>query len=123
MGYLKENFNNFYQKLLATKVHIWSHCFSLLGWLFIFNCISFLFDTTKDIFMYQIGTAFISYTLFIILINFTVIELFFLKEFKIKCNLLINNRYYNIFWFIGITTGIFIIIPIFIVLACLHFII
>lgn len=120
---LKENFNNFYKKLLLIKSHIWAHCLSLLGWLFIFNCISFALDTKKDIFLYQIGTNFISYTLFMIFINFTIVELFFLKRFKIKLEFLTKNRYYNIFWLIGITTGIFIIIPIFIILACLHFII
>ncbi len=113
MTSIKHNLNNFYQKLCATKVHLWSHCLALIGWLLIFNGISFLFDTSKNTSFLIAEKTFIFYTLFIIFINLTILELLFFKKFKIKCKFLIKNNYYNIFWIIGISTStiIFSIIP------------
>ncbi len=120
MKNIKQHLNKFYQKLYATKAHLWSHCLALLGWFLICNCISFLFDS--DIFLFIVGSVFISGTLFTLFIIFTILELIFFKKFKIKWNFLVKNRYYNIFWIIGIFTGVFIIIPVYIILNCLRFI-
>ena len=116
MKKIKDRISNFYNKLIKTKEKIWSHCLALTGWALFIDYIIFIINQQKDFYLFEIDIFFICYFITITLLIFMFFEGIFLKKFKIKCNFFIKNRYYNIFWLIGIIIEIFIIIPIFFIL-------
>ena len=107
MASIKQKLNNLYQKLCATKIHLWAHLFGLLGWIYIFNYISFLFDCNKDIFSLLIGIAALTYYLILPIVVFSFLEIILLDKFKIKWTLLTKNNFYNIIWLLGVITSFY----------------
>ena len=85
---------------------------SLLGWLYIINCIDSFYN--QDISEMLIGNLTLSYYLILPIIIFVFLETILFNNLKIKCHFLINNHFYNSIWGIGIissiTTNFFIII-------------
>ena len=104
MASIKHNLNNFYQKLCATKVHLWSHCLALIGWYGLFLSIHNNTDTYNQDLLTNIIKNYESFW-FLLLILFFIyfIETLFFFNFKIKNNILEKNKIYNITWNIGIS--------------------
>ena len=105
---IKHNLNNFYQKLCATKAHLWSHYLMLVGWgniLFFLNQIIHPNDTNDPLFTYMF---FISYAITIIsvLIILFIIEEGCFPNFKITWKFIIANSIYHYFWLLGVIISI-----------------
>ena len=114
---IKQKLNNFYKKLCATKVHLWSHYLALLGWSILFfiillNIISnnndkFLFTNLSYIIFASIIISLISFVFILVKIHFSY--------FKIKPKLILANLIYHLFWLFGL-----IIFVMFLLLVILH---
>ena len=105
MASIKHNLNKFYQKLCATKAHLWSHYLSLLGWLYLPGLI-ILKSEYPDItfFLFHVLLIFVFlYTPFIIMLLFEIsCYPIYIKELKP----IYKNPIYNIIWLIGIILGL-----------------
>ena len=111
MASIKQKLNNLYQKLCATKVHLWSHCLALTGLILLFLIIV----SIKDDFvilacMYILIYSILFYTPFIITF---LIETIFFRNHKIPDNFLFNNPIYHLIWLVGIIGSL---IPIYIII-------
>ena len=110
MASIKHNLNKFYQKLCATKVHLWSHYLMLVGWgniLLFLNQIMHPNDTNDPLLTYMFFMTY-AITIISVLIIFFIIEEGCFPHFKIKWKLLLTNKIYHFFWLSGIiiSTGI-----------------
>ena len=97
---IKHNLNNFYQKLCATKVHLWSHCLALAGLILLLLIII----SIKDDFlilacMYILIYSILLYIPFIITF---LIEIIFFRNCKIPDNFLFRNPIFHFIWLVGI---------------------
>ena len=100
MASIKHNLNNFYQKLCATKAHLWSHCLSLAGLILLLLIII----SIKDDFlilacMYILIYSILLYIPFIITF---LIEIIFFRNCKIPDNFLFRNPIFHFIWLVGI---------------------
>ena len=117
MASIKQKLNNFYQKLCATKVHLWSHYLALLGWsIFFFIILLNIISNYNEKFLYT-NLSYIIFASIIILLNIFVFIL--VKKLfpycKIKQKLRLTNLIYHLFWLSG-----FVILVIFLLLVILH---
>ena len=105
MASIKQKLNNFYQKLCATKVHLWSHYLALLGWLYLPSLI-ILKSEYPDI------TFFLLHVLLMIVFLYTPFIILFLFEnscypiYMEKLKFIYKNPIYNIFWITGFLLGL-----------------
>ncbi len=111
MKKIKDRISNFYNKLIKTKEHIWSHCLALTGWILLL----LLIIAIKDDFiilacMYILIYSILFYTPFIIIF---LIESIFFRNCKIPINFLYNNPIYHLIWLVGIICSL---IPIYIII-------
>lgn len=114
MKKIKDRISNFYNKLIKTKEHIWSHCLALTGWILLLLLIIAIkegFVLCTIIFMYIIIFSLYFYIPFIIIF---LIESIFFKNCKIPINLLYNNPIYHLIWLVGIICSL---IPMYIIIA------
>ena len=100
MASIKHNLNKFYQKLCATKVHLWSHCLALAGLILLLLIII----SIKDDFlilacMYILIYSILLYIPFIITF---LIEIIFFRNCKIPDNFLFRNPIFHFIWLVGI---------------------
>ena len=100
MTSIKHNLNKFYQKLCATKVHLWSHCLALIGLILLLLIII----SIKDDFlilacMYILIYSILLYIPFIITF---LIEIIFFRNCKIPDNFLFRNPIFHFIWLVGI---------------------
>ena len=117
MTSIKQKLNNFYQKLCAAKVHLWSHYLALLGWsIFFFIILLNIISNYNEKFLYT-NLSYIIFASIIILLNIFVFIL--VKKLfpycKIKQKLRLTNLIYHLFWLSG-----FVILVIFLLLVILH---
>lgn len=110
MASIKQKLNNFYQKLCATKVHLWSHClafYSLVIIIFLIKICSTK-DSIDNLFNGLLLCAIFTYLVIISIFIFFIIEEGCFPHFKIKWKLLLTNKIYHFFWLSGIiiSTGI-----------------
>ena len=117
MASIKQKLNNFYQKLCATKVHLWSHYLALLGWsIFFFIILLNIISNYNEEFLFTN----LSYIIFASIIILLIISVFILVKthfsyFIIKPKLILTNLIYHLFWLSG-----FIMFVIFLLLIILH---
>ena len=109
MTSIKHNLNNFYQKLCATKVHLWSHClaFYSLGIIIFLIKICSTKDSIDNLFNGLLLCAIFTYLVIISIFIFFIIEEGCFPHFKIKWKLLLTNKIYHFFWLSGIIISIF----------------
>ena len=99
---IKHNLNKFYQKLCATKAHLWSHCLSLAGLILLLLIIVSAqegFVMFICIFMYILIFSLYLYIPFIITF---LIEIIFFRNCKIPDNFLFRNPIFHFIWLVGI---------------------
>ena len=99
---IKQKLNNLYQKLCATKVHLWSHCLALAGLILLLLIIVSAkegFVMFICIFMYILIFSLYLYIPFIITF---LIETIFFRNCKIPDNFLLQNPIFHFIWLVGI---------------------
>ena len=99
---IKQKLNNFYKKLCATKVHLWSHCLALAGLILLLLIIVSAkegFVMFICIFMYILIFSLYLYIPFIITF---LIETIFFRNCKIPDNFLLQNPIFHFIWLVGI---------------------
>ena len=109
MASIKHNLNNFYQKLCASKAHLWSHClaFYSLGIIIFLIKICSTKDSIDNLFNGLLLCAIFTYLVIISIFIFFIIEEGCFPHFKIKWKLLLTNKIYHFFWLSGIIISIF----------------
>ncbi len=117
MKKIKDRISNFYNKLIKTKEHIWSHCLALTGWGILFFIILIkIISSTNNNFLFK-NLSYIMFTsiiISIIILIFIIIKICF-PHFKIKQKIILTNSIYHLFWLFG-----FIILVVFSILIILH---
>ena len=109
MASIKHNLNKFYQKLCASKAHLWSHClaFYSLGIIIFLIKICSTKDSIDNLFNGLLLCAIFTYLVIISIFIFFIIEEGCFPHFKIKWKLLLTNKIYHFFWLSGIIISIF----------------
>ncbi len=105
MKKIKDRISNFYNKLIKTKEHIWSHCLALTGW---YSILIIIHEQNINFRLFEIKMIF--WILILIIFYLYLCEKIILNTYKIKNSFFLNNNKYNIIWLIGILLIIIVII-------------